>query len=125
MEYDILLKNYLAKDNNILKIESKLSLDFLKCKIENCYSNKEINKITHQDYEECKRACLRESEKFNKLRVFIYEDFTRFYYKNFLECYNQKSDDKYYSCIEKNRSSMNKNIQDIKGMMNKFKFNDI
>lgn len=122
MEYDIILKNYLAKDNSILKIESKLSLDFLKCKIENCYSNNQISKITHQDYEECKRACLRELDKFNKLRNFVYEDFTNFYYKKLLECSDEKKDDLYNSCLEKNKQLMNKNIEDIKILINKFSF---
>jgi len=122
MEYDILLKNYLAKDNSILKLESKLSLDFLKCKYENCYSNNVITKITHQDYEECKRACLRELEKFNNLRKFIYKDFTKFYYKKFLECSNEIKDENFNACIEKNKILMSKNIEDIKGLIKKFNF---
>lgn len=122
MEFDIILKNYLSKDNSILKIESKLSLDFLKCKIENCYSNNQNTKITHQDYEECKRACIRELEKFNKLRNFIYDDFTNFYYKKFLECSNERQDNLYNTCLEKNKQLMNKNIEDIKGLIQKFSF---
>ncbi len=122
MENDIILKNYLANDNSTLKIESKLSLDFLKCKIENCYSNKHITKITHQDYEECKRACLREMDKFIKLKKFVYEDFTNFYYKKYLECSNEKKDDNYNTCLEKNKQLMSQNIEEIKALINKFSF---
>ena len=122
MEYDIILKHYLANDNKILKIESKLSLDFVKCKIENCYSNKHINKITHQDYEECKSACMRELDKFNNLRNFVYEDFTTFYYGKFLECGNKQKDDLYIKCLDNNKSLMKKNIEDIKSLIDKFKF---
>ena len=122
MEYDIILKNYLSKDNSILKVESKLSLEFLKCKIENCYSNNQITKITHQDYEECKRACIREFDKFYKLRNFIYEDFTNFYYKKFLECSTEKQDNTYNSCLEQNKLLMNKSIEDIKGLIKKFNY---
>lgn len=120
MEYDIILKNFLAKDNSVLMTESKLSLDFLKCKIENCYSNNHITKITHQDYEECKRACLRELEKFNNLRTYIYEDFTNFYYKKFLDCSNHEKNELYNDCLDNNKRLMAKNIEDIKKLIPKF-----
>lgn len=117
-----MLKHFLAKDNSMLKIEAKLSLEFLKCKIENCYSSKNIDKITHEEYEECKGACLRELDKFNNLRKFIYEDFTNFYYKKFLECSNEKDEKLYRSCCDNNKILMKKNIEEIKGLIQKFNF---
>jgi hypothetical protein len=120
MEYDIILKNYLRKDNSILKIESKLKLDFLKCKYENCYSNDLIKNITNEDYEECKGICESELRKLSNLRNFIYEDFSNFYYKKFLKCSNEKIDDLYVKCLENNKKEMAKNIEDIKEIIKNF-----
>jgi hypothetical protein len=122
MEYDIILKHYLSKDNSILKIESKLNLDYLKCKIENCYSNEFIKKITHEDYEECKEICGIELKKFSSLRNFVYEDFNTFYYKKFLECSKEKSEENYGKCLESNKKNMSKSIDDIKDIIKKFDF---
>lgn len=122
MEYDIILKNYLSKDNSILKTQSKLSLDFLKCKYENCYSNEAIKSITHEDFEECKEICRSELNKFSALRNFIYEDFSTFYYKKFIECSNEKSDDIYVKCLDNNKKNMAKSIEDVKELIKKFDF---
>jgi hypothetical protein len=122
MEYDIILKNYLTKDNFILKIESKLKLDFLKCKFENCYSNDLIKNITNEDFEECKEICGSEIIKLSNLKKFIYEDFTIFYYQRFLKCSNEKFDDIYGKCLENNKIDMAKNIEEIKELVKKFDF---
>ena len=122
MEFDIILKDYLGKDNSIKKIESKLSLDFLKCKYENCYSSEAIKSITHEEFEECKEICGSELTKFSSLRNYIYEDFSTFYYKKFIECSVEKSDDVYSKCLENNKKNMAKSIEDIKELIKKFDF---
>jgi hypothetical protein len=124
MENDLILKCFLINDNTLNKIEMKLALDFLKCKLDNCYSNKRdnIRRITHEDYEECKENCIQKLNKFNMLKVFLYQDFNKFYYEKFLACANELDEKKYSSCIDNSKKLMKKNVDDIKKIILNYKY---
>lgn len=116
MEYDINLKHFLVHDNEVVKKEAKLSLDFLKCKIENCYSNSRnnITKITHEDFEDCKEKCVEKFQKFNLMREYLYMDYSNFYYQKYLNCSTEFEDEKYNKCLNDNQKLMRDNIEQIK-----------
>ncbi len=122
MEYDLILKHFLTNDNRVNKIEAKLSIDFLKCKIDNCHS-KGIKKIyTHEDYEECKELCLDNLNKFSLMKQTLYRDFSKFYYEKFLLCSNEIEDINFNKCIQDTKFLMNKNVEDIKKIVLNFEF---
>lgn len=115
MESDLKLKYFLIHDNNLQKSETKLYLDFIKCKLDKCYSNNtNILRITHQEFESCKEVCFEKIQKINLLKEILYRDFNKFYYEKFLTCSNISESDKYDSCIENNKLLMKKNTEEIK-----------
>ncbi len=125
MEQDMILKNYLQHDEIINKIESELSLDYINCKLKNCYSNNENSisntvKITHEDYEKCKSNCMSRLNKFNLKKKVIYQDFTKFYYEKFLTCSDITDLDKYDDCIINIKRNMYSSIAEIRNLFNKY-----
>jgi hypothetical protein len=112
MEYDIILKNFLSNDENVLKKEFEYSLEFLKCKIDKCYGKG----FKIEGFENCKEECMNKLTKFNLLRQFAYQDFSKFYYNRFFSCVEQ--DDKMYNkCIADTKKLMEKNIDDVKKLI--------
>lgn len=125
MEYDLTLKNFLKNDENLNRIELKLSLVYVKCKLEKCYSSgNNLKTFTHEYYEECKEKCMKNLTKLNLLKKFVYQDFNNFYYSKFLECGKMEEEDKYIQCKESNKNLMKKNIDDIKNLLLNYKFNN-
>jgi hypothetical protein len=119
MEYDITLKHMLANDNNIVKKEVQYSLEYLQCKITQCYKGV---KYTHLEFEDCKEKCMDKFNKFNLLREILYQDFTKFYYSKFLECSNIMETSKYEVCVEDTKKLMKKNVEDIRKVVNNYNF---
>ena len=133
MEYDLELLNFFTNDNTLNKIEMKLSIEYLRCKIDHCYSIKKnlkqqeqspITRITHEDFETCKEKCLNSSKlnKLNMMKGFLYGDFTKFYYEKFLSCANESEEKKVNLCIEETKKQMKKNVDDVKKTMLNYKF---
>lgn len=129
MEYDLILKHFLKNDNNLNKIEAKLSLDYLYCKLENCYSKnpfkaggKVKSKITHEDYEDCKNQCIVHLNRLNLMKNFVYQDFTKFYYEKFLTCSQEEEEEKYTRCITDTKKLMAKNVEEIKTLLLNYKY---
>jgi hypothetical protein len=113
MENDLILKNFLKNDNKINKIETKLLLEYHKCKLEKCY-NKNLTKYTHEDYETCKDECMGKINKFKMTKNFLYKDFTEFYYEKFLSCSSEYDENKYIKCKDELKLLQKKNIEEIK-----------
>ena len=132
MEYDLELLSFFTNDNELNKIEMKLSLGYLRCKIDSCYSVKKLindnnnatKRITHEDYESCKEKCLNESKlnKLNMMKGFLYGDFNKFYYEKFLSCAYESEEKKYNQCLEQTKNMMKKNVEDVKRTILNFKF---
>ena len=120
MENDLILKNFLKNDNHLNRIESKLSLDYIKCKLDKCYS---MPRYTHENYESCKEECLNNLTKFKVMKDLIYKDFTEFYYQKFLECANDLDETKYRKCKQDTLLMQTKNIEEIKRIILNYKFN--
>jgi hypothetical protein len=112
MEYDIIFKNFLSNDENIIKKEFEYSIDFLKCKIEKCYGKG----FKTESFENCKEDCMNRMTKFNLLREFLYQDFSKFYYNKFFSCV-QSDEDNYNKCIADTKQLMERNIIDIKKLI--------
>ena len=112
MENDITLKYILSNDENIIKKEFEYSLDFIKCKKEKCYHKN----YSTEKFEICKEECMNKLNKFNLLRQFIYQDYTKYYYNKFLDCV-YTDEDKYSKCINETKILMKKNIEDIKKLI--------
>jgi hypothetical protein len=119
MEYDITLKSLLSDDNLVLKREVEFSLEYIQCKLTQCYTGK---KYTHFEYEQCKEKCMEKLNKFNLLREILYQDFTKFYYNRFLECSKISEIDKFENCIAENKSAMKRNVEDIKKIVLNYNF---
>ncbi len=118
MEYDTILKHLLLNDSRINKLQSKFSLDYLKCKIENCYSdeNKKEKKliINHEEYENCKKKCISSLESFLSFKQEIYKEYSSFYYEKFYECSKFLDEDEYTHCIAERKRMMKGSIENIK-----------
>lgn len=130
MEYDLKLKHFFKNDDKLNKIQAELTLEYLNCKIEKCYSsvgtlvnNREkekelnINKITHEDYENCKSDCKKNLNKLSLMKKITYKDFTMFYYGKFLSCSDEMDDTAYFKCIENSKKMMSESIEDIKKLL--------
>jgi len=126
MEYDTILKYYLLNDPKINNLQSKFSIDFLKCKIENCYSKsnntKENNKLfnNHEQFENCKKECISNLESFLNFKQIIYKEFSSFYYQKFYECSKVLDEEKYSSCINERKIMMKDNIEKIKKIFEEY-----
>jgi hypothetical protein len=121
MENDLILKHFLNKDQKLNKIEMKLSLEYLKCKIDKCYP-KDKSTFIHEDYEECKLNCMKNLSKLKLMKEFIYKDFTQTYYGKFLDCSKEIEDSKYNTCLDNSKKMMTKNIEEIKKFLLNYKF---
>jgi hypothetical protein len=117
MEYDITLKHILANDNFIMKKEVDYSLQYLQCKVTQCYKG---NKYTHIEFEECKEKCMEKLNKFNLLKELLYQDYTKFYYNKFLSCVGNQH---YENCTDEAKKDMKRNIDDIKKIVINYNFN--
>lgn len=118
MEYDLNLRSFLINDNNILRLETKFMLDFLKCKLDKCYTNNNNKtKYTHEDFENCKETCYEKLNKLNLIRETIYKDFTEFYYNKFFECSKIIDENEFQICNDTNKKLMVKNIEEIKRLI--------
>jgi hypothetical protein len=129
MEYDIILREFLYSDNEVMKLEAKLSLEFLKCKINECFKrNKSIsdkneeNMLTHEKFEDCKNKCSKSLTKLKLIRTFLYQDFNETYYQRFLECGKLEDEKSFNKCIKDNKELMKKNIEEIKSIVLKYKY---
>ena len=122
MENDLFLKHFLINDTSLNKIELKLSLDYLKCKVDNCYSKNEKNKITHEDFEDCKDNCMNNLNKFQMMKEIMYQDLNKFYYERFLICSNDLEEEKYNKCIDEDKKLMSKDVEKIKNILLNYKF---
>lgn len=121
MENDLILKHFLNKDQKLNKIEMKLNLEYLKCKIHKCYP-KEKSNFTHEDYEDCKLNCMKNLNKLKLMKEFIYKDFTETYYSKFLDCSKEIEETKYNTCLDTSKKMMAKNIEDIKSFLLNYKY---
>jgi hypothetical protein len=126
MEYDLSLKHFFVNDDRLHKIEMKFALEYLKCKVEKCYTpplSNDIERVTHEEFEFCLEKCMEKSNQFNLMKMILYEDFTKFYYNKFISCANENVEEgSYYKCIEDSKLLMKKNVEDIKKIILNYQF---
>lgn len=116
MEYEVELRNFILNDPSVLKIQSKLSLNYLDCKIKQCY-NKNETLHTHEAYEQCKIDCISDLKSFNKFKFELNLEYNKFYYNKFCLCSKIESNDEFDECIKTNKASMKVDLEKIKSLI--------
>jgi len=128
MEYDTILKHFLINDPKINSLQCKYSLDYLQCKVKNCYSSKFSSETSeqkivvnnHDSYEACKKICISRLENFISFKHEIYKEFNWFYYQKFYECSQILEEDKYNICIYERKNMMKESIDNIKNIFEEY-----
>lgn len=109
MDFDILLREYLINDPNILKHEFKLLYEYYQCKIEKCNNEDEYknvleigkNKIINdEDYMDCWKKCSNNYSSFLKIKQIVYKNSFDIYYKESILNGNKNASEKFIKEFE-------------------------